>query len=67
MPDLLTRLEVEDLKENLREVQELLHRHALVEGLQNQDCMARPSNGPNWEEWGLRKPSKGNDTAFKET
>ncbi len=33
MSELLTRLEVEDLKENLREVQELLHRHALAEGL----------------------------------
>ena len=41
MPDLLTRLEVEDLKENLREVQELLHRHALVEGLVEHQEMPR--------------------------
>ena len=41
MSDLLTRLEVEDLKENLREVQELLHRHALVEGLVERQEMPR--------------------------
>ena len=33
MADLANRLEIEDLKENLREVQELLHRHAVIEGL----------------------------------
>ena len=33
MADLATRLEIEDLKENLRAVQELLHRHKLVESL----------------------------------
>src|SRR6478752_5531068 len=31
MADLANRLEIEDLKENLRAVQELLHRHKLVE------------------------------------
>src|SRR5512146_2302814 len=41
MSELLTRLEVEDLKENLREVQELLHRHALVEGLVGRQEMPR--------------------------
>ena len=41
MSELLTRLEVEDLKENLREVQELLHRHALVEGLVSRQEMPR--------------------------
>ena len=41
MSDLITRLEVEDLKENLREVQELLHRHALVEGLVERQEMPR--------------------------
>ena len=41
MSELLTRLEVEDLKENLREVQELLHRHALVEGLVERQEMPR--------------------------
>ena len=41
MSELLTRLEVEDLKENLREVQELLHRHALVEGLVHRQEMPR--------------------------
>jgi magnesium transporter len=41
MSDLLTRLEVEDLKENLREVQELLHRHALVEGLVSRQEMPK--------------------------
>ncbi len=33
MADLATRLEIEDLKENLQAVQELLHRHRLVENL----------------------------------
>jgi magnesium transporter len=33
MADLANRLEIEDLKENLRAVQELLHRHKLVEDL----------------------------------
>jgi len=41
MSELLTRLEVEDLKENLHEVQELLHRHALVEGLVERQEMPR--------------------------
>ena len=41
MSELLTRLEVEDLKENLHEVQELLHRHALVEGLVERQQMPR--------------------------
>jgi len=41
MSELLTRLEVEDLKENLHEVQELLHRHALVEGLAERQEMPR--------------------------
>ena len=33
MADLANRLEIEDLKENLGAVQELLHRHRLVEDL----------------------------------
>ena len=33
MADLANRLEIEDLKDNLRGVQELLHRHKLVEDL----------------------------------
>jgi magnesium transporter len=41
MSELLTRLEIEDLKENLHEVQELLHRHALVEGLVHRQEMPR--------------------------
>jgi magnesium transporter len=41
MSELLTRLEIEDLKENLHEVQELLHRHALVEGLVQRQEMPR--------------------------
>ena len=41
MPELLTRLEVEDLKENLREVQEFLQRHALVKGLVSRQEMSR--------------------------
>ena len=39
--ELLTRLEIEDLKENLHEVQELLHRHALVENLVGRQEMPR--------------------------
>src|SRR5471032_2075619 len=39
MADLANRLEIEDLKENLRAVQELLHRHKLVE-----DLVARQDN-----------------------
>jgi magnesium transporter len=39
--ELLTRLEIEDLKENLREVQDLLHRHALVEHLVGRQEMPR--------------------------
>ena len=41
MAELLTRLEIEDLKENLREVRELLHRHALVENLVGRQEMPR--------------------------
>ena len=33
MAELANRLEIEDLKENLHEVQALLHRHQLVESL----------------------------------
>ena len=33
MTELANRLEIEDLKESLREVQKLLHRHKLVESL----------------------------------
>ena len=41
MPDLLTRLEIEDLNRNLREVQELLQRQKLVENLVGRQDMPR--------------------------
>ncbi len=41
MADLTNRLEIEDLKENLREVQGLLHRHKLVEDLVARQDMPR--------------------------
>lgn len=41
MDELPTRLEIEDLKANLRDVRELLHRHALVENLVGRQEMPR--------------------------
>ncbi len=41
MSELPTRLEVEDLQQNLREVQELLRRHKLVESLVGRQAMPR--------------------------
>ncbi len=41
MTELLNRLEIEDLTENLHDVQALLHRHKLVVGLVERQPMAR--------------------------